>query len=74
MSRRLSIPDPISICLFWVAFIGGDNATAIAKTLDDPAIDLSRTQCVGMEVAYDKVLATTEGQRLRESYDRLGMG
>ncbi len=54
-----------------VDFIGGNDAQAIAKSLDDAAVTYSRTHNVGMEAAYDRVLETTEGQQLRERYDKL---
>ena len=39
--------------------------------LDEPAIDFSRTCNDGLEAACDGGLAISEGQRLRESYERL---
>ena len=50
---------------------GGDHASRIAKALDDAAVGYARENGVGMEAAYDRVLETTEGQQLRESYERL---
>lgn len=47
------------------------STTAIAKALDDAAIDFSRMYNDGLEAACDGGLAIPEGQRLRESYDRL---
>ncbi len=47
------------------------STTAIAKALDDAAIDFSRTCNDDLEAACDGGLAISEGQRLRESYDRL---